>query len=287
VAVVRYLALLVLCTFLVIAITAGAVLLLTFLEAGRLDSQTGERIATSALGLSVASGLHIGAIGSLAWWLAGRDSKGRPVPEVLALATPTLRGLGAAVLVGLGTPAVAAWTASVAGPILQLDSGQSDEIAQALTSGPLVLRILLVLIIVLGAPVGEELAFRGGLWDAADRRNRPSFALVVTSVLFALWHVDPLQIVGVTTTAFALGALRLVGGSVVLTIAAHAVHNAVATSLVQFDPGSQALPIGVLGVGAALLALGLRLARGGGGVAVAPSTERGPEEAGRPSPWED
>lgn len=261
--VLRYLLLMVLCTLGVIALTAGVIVVLTFLEAGSLDSATGDRIARSALGFSVASGLHVGAIGAMAWWIARADGvpTGQCPREVLALHEPTARGLGAATLVGLGTPALAAWVASLVQSISHLDPRHGDEIARAMTEGPIPARILLVLIVVIGAPLGEELAFRGGFWFRAGTRGRDVRAFCVTSVLFALWHVDPLQIAGVLTTAFALGALRLMGGSVSLTIAAHAVHNGIATAMLRADPGEELLPIWILGLGAILVAAGLRIAR--------------------------
>ncbi|HUP74446.1 MAG TPA: type II CAAX endopeptidase family protein [Acidimicrobiales bacterium] len=53
--------------------------------------------------------------------------------------------------------------------------------------------VLLVLLTVVGAPIVEELFFRGLLLRALERRLRAPMAIGVSSVLFGLVHFQPLQ----------------------------------------------------------------------------------------------
>lgn len=48
-----------------------------------------------------------------------------------------------------------------------------------------------LLVIPLGTVVFEEVAFRGTLWGLLERDHGATTAIVVTSVLFGLWHVLP------------------------------------------------------------------------------------------------
>ncbi len=103
---------------------------------------------------------------------------------------------------------------------------------------------LVAFLIVVGAPVVEELFFRGLLLRALERRFG-SFgwsrglvrlsAIVVSGLVFALFHFEPLQFLGLAVFGIALGVLaswsRRLGPSTV----AHASFNAVAVAtLVHF-----------------------------------------------------
>lgn len=77
----------------------------------------------------------------------------------------------------------------------------------------------------IAAPVGEELLFRGALWrifgPLGHRRT-----WLGSSVLFALWHADPVVTLALLPVAFGLGAVRARHG-LVAAIVAHGLHNGV------------------------------------------------------------
>ncbi len=85
------------------------------------------------------------------------------------------------------------------------------------------------------APVGEELLFRGALWEAVDDGRRPWLAWLVTTLAFAAWHGDPLQAAALLPVSAVFGLVRLRGG-VVAAVAAHAVHNGVAVGWLSDAP---------------------------------------------------
>lgn len=91
---------------------------------------------------------------------------------------------------------------------------------------------LLFLALVVGAPLGEELFFRGFLfrgWSAS--RIGPVGATLLTSVLWSVIHLqyDWFQISHIVASGLLLGWLRWRSGSVWLTILLHALMNLVAT----------------------------------------------------------
>ena len=87
---------------------------------------------------------------------------------------------------------------------------------------------LLVAVVVVGAPVVEELFFRGLLLRAlAGRIGRPG-AVGVSAVLFGLVHFEPLQLPVLVLFGVVLGLLAVRTGRLGPSICAHAAFNAVA-----------------------------------------------------------
>ncbi|MEQ1567441.1 MAG: CPBP family intramembrane glutamic endopeptidase [Myxococcota bacterium] len=88
------------------------------------------------------------------------------------------------------------------------------------------------------APVCEELIFRGYLWSAFERSAPPWVALVVTSSVFAAYHLDPPQVIGVVPIAFVLGWVRWHTGSVWPGVVMHVVNNTFALAIAAWVPGA-------------------------------------------------
>lgn len=112
---------------------------------------------------------------------------------------------------------------------------------------------------VLAALITEEGFFRGTLWAALENAHMRRFhVLVVTSCIFALWHLSyatlaagyqlpPLQVVMFIVNAAVIGAIwgvmRLLSGSIIVTAVSHSTWNALAYAF--FGEGPK---IGVLGI---------------------------------------
>jgi membrane protease YdiL (CAAX protease family) len=81
-----------------------------------------------------------------------------------------------------------------------------------------------------GAPLFEELYFRGVLLPTLARRLPVWVAVVVQAVLFGVLHVDQgvFGVAAITAVGLVLGWLRVVTRSLVAPIAVHAGFNAVA-----------------------------------------------------------
>ncbi|MFC5069201.1 CPBP family intramembrane glutamic endopeptidase [Flaviflagellibacter deserti] len=95
-----------------------------------------------------------------------------------------------------------------------------------LAQDPLALAISAVVIMVL-APIGEELVFRGFLYTAFRERWGYAPSLIVVSVLFSAMHFEPTMMYPllVLPLAFALGWLREKSGGVFAPILLHMIVN--------------------------------------------------------------
>lgn len=98
-------------------------------------------------------------------------------------------------------------------------------------------RIGVVLAVAVGAPIVEEVFFRGLALHAALRHMRPWAAVVLTSVLFGLMHVqaDPVAAIYTVTATTLVGAglavLRLRTGRLGTAVCAHVAFNSVNIAL--------------------------------------------------------
>ena len=90
---------------------------------------------------------------------------------------------------------------------------------------------LLFLFLVVGAPVVEELFFRGLLQRALARRFGPRWAVAVSAVVFGLIHFQPLLFFGLAAFGVVLGLLAHRSGRLGPGIVAHAAFNAVTVVL--------------------------------------------------------
>ncbi len=138
------------------------------------------------------------------WWVAG--------------------GLG-----GLTVGFLPGWIASAIIERVPELGGTLEVLSETLSEPDPFGKALLVLAICAGAPVFEELAFRGYVWHHLERVAPGWVVWITTSLVFAMYHVDPVQSPSLIPTALFLGFLRWRSGSIGPCILAHFVNNALAT----------------------------------------------------------
>ena len=97
--------------------------------------------------------------------------------------------------------------------------------------------IMLLLIVSIGAPIAEEIFFRGLTQRAAERRFAPALALVGTAVFFAFTHFEPLQFPALLAFGLVLGWMARRTGRLGLSIWAHLAFNLVAAVSLVFGLG--------------------------------------------------
>ena len=90
--------------------------------------------------------------------------------------------------------------------------------------------VLLLLIVVVGAPLFEELFYRGLLLRSLERRMRPLWALLVSSVVFGVVHFQLLELPALTAFGLVAGWLAQRSGRLGAPIFAHVSFNAVAVA---------------------------------------------------------
>jgi hypothetical protein len=84
------------------------------------------------------------------------------------------------------------------------------------------------------APLAEELIFRGLLFGWLEGRWSARVAWIVSSLAFAAAHIDLTHIMLVLPLGFLFGWLRWRTGSLVPSLAAHAINNSAAVLAARF-----------------------------------------------------
>ena len=86
-----------------------------------------------------------------------------------------------------------------------------------------------------GAPIAEEIFFRGFLFRAVQQASTPIVAVIVTSILFGAVHERSVAIpVGALGLCF--GYIRMKTGGIGSSILIHVVHNSLTVGLVTVSP---------------------------------------------------
>jgi membrane protease YdiL (CAAX protease family) len=129
-------------------------------------------------------------------------------------------GLGFAGLF-VSTAAAALWV-SIVGPTV--GSAVGDALAGLRAPWPLALAVVVAVVVV--APVCEEILYRGLLWGAVEKLGAgPWLAYGVTTVVFALAHLEVLRAPLLLVVALPIGLARLITGRLPASIVAHAFNN--------------------------------------------------------------
>ncbi len=123
-------------------------------------------------------------------------------------------------------------------PLMQLfpDSFSSDEISQRATdltnTAPGAWVIVLILVVAVGAPIVEEIVYRGAVQTHLQKTAGTAVALIGTAVLFAAIHMSLIEFPGLFAFALVLGITRLRSDTLGLPIVTHMSFNAAGLILV-------------------------------------------------------
>ena len=104
-----------------------------------------------------------------------------------------------------------------------------------------------IVCVALLGPVLEELLFRGAVTKVLLRRYRPAVAIVVSGLLFGIFHLNPAQIVGAALAGFLFAWIYWRTGSLVPCIVVHVLNNSLSVFLGIRYPEAESLT-DVLGV---------------------------------------
>ena len=111
-------------------------------------------------------------------------------------------GLGALVTAGIG----ALITTAIIG---DFNSAAGEAALQLRESSPFVAVFIFAVMIAVGAPIVEELAFRGLLYGSLAKRGiNAGWTIAITATAFALFHLEPARILVLLPIGVALGLAR-------------------------------------------------------------------------------
>jgi len=182
------------------------------------------------------------------------------IGHVFPLGHPTLRTICAGLLIVFGFGPLAELAGEVAFRFLDRDVNAERlvvAVARNATSGGLLLVLCAAAIL---PAVVEELMFRGLVTRAFEKRSHAEMVLV-PSLLFGLFHLEPTQIAGTIVLGIAFGLTRLYSGSLVPSIVGHAAYNTWVILSVRFTGriGDHGLHFGRVAAGLGIAALGTLL----------------------------
>ncbi len=92
--------------------------------------------------------------------------------------------------------------------------------------------VLLAFVVIVGAPVVEEIVYRGVVQPGLVASWGSSVGVILTAVLFAAIHMQPIEFPGLFAFALVLGWARHSTGTIGLSIATHMAFNATGLVLV-------------------------------------------------------
>jgi membrane protease YdiL (CAAX protease family) len=150
------------------------------------------------------------------------------------------------IIVSLGALTVGIFPQWIASTLLELfphwSLGNLDKVLEGLMLGTPTEKGILILAIIGAAPICEELIFRGFLWKMTSYLLAPLGVVLVTTGLFAIYHVDPIHLISTIPIGLYLAWVRLRTGSLIPCIAVHFINNALAISTIFFLPVSDVGP---------------------------------------------
>jgi len=181
-----------------------------------------------AIGVPIVLGLRLNR-------LSFRSAFAFPRPTAFQVASVALTVLGACVLLSEADNVFRSFLR----PPQWLQKAMKDLF---FTEGKVLSQIFLLVIV---APVTEELLFRGLILRGLLSRYRPAVAALLTSLLFAALHVNPWQFLSAFFLGIVLAWFYLRTGSVLVCVIGHAIANALMLlcSLVSWNiPGLTGTP---------------------------------------------
>jgi membrane protease YdiL (CAAX protease family) len=135
---------------------------------------------------------------------------------------------GWGLLAGIGSIILAAVAAAITQAFVpDLSSAAGDAADELVANSSRLAVSVFALMVMIGAPVVEELFFRGLFFGALRKRGLGTvMTVLITAVLFAGFHFEPLRLLVLLPTGLLLGWVRAKTGSTGASMVAHGIVNA-------------------------------------------------------------
>ena len=197
-------------------------------------------VIDAPLWAQVIIGTSVPWIGFAGWPLVAtaRRGNGPRVDLGLRLTWPDVGWGALAGVLATIAAAIAALITQAFAP--DVTSAAGDAADQLLKGSSRLAIVIFALMIMVGAPIVEELFFRGLLFAALRKRGVPVvWTVIITAVLFAGFHFEPVRLLILLPSGLLLGWVRAKTGSLGASMVAHGLINA---------PGAILLLVGTPGM---------------------------------------
>ena len=205
------------------ALGYAAAFLLMGLAAGAWEGLTGRREPSLGLLIAVLVGQWTGLAGAA--MLASRRKGSGRLADDFGLRIEA-RDVASGIAVGLASQFILLPLLYLPFQLLDPDLDLSAEARRVTELGRGWGFPVLFVFIALGAPLVEELFFRGLLQRSLARRFGPGRAVAVSSLVFGAVHLQPVQLLGLVAFGAVLGVLAHRSGRLGPGLVAHACFNA-------------------------------------------------------------
>ncbi len=159
-----------------------------------------------------------------------------PAKIALPLKAPSASMTVSAVFIGLGASVAGSWLSQGVYFVMSMFGAQpvSPDFSSPAEPAAAILNIVMITI---AAPIFEEFVFRGFIMQSF-RRYGDMFALVVSAVLFALFHGNLVQAPNAFVMGIVIGFFVLKSGSLWTGIAIHFANNLISTVFTELSSGA-------------------------------------------------
>lgn len=174
------------------------------------------------------------SFGLVGWWrIRSANRKGQPWPPLFTQHSSRSALIG--LITGLGLFGVGCAYSAVLKVVFGASPASPWNAVETMRTPA---RVAILLFAVLGAPVGEEIFFRGYVFGAFKRANKVGYGIVISALLFAMAHFsDVYNIPAVFLFGVVLAWAFHRTGSLVTSVVAHAMNNGLAVAVMLFWRG--------------------------------------------------
>jgi uncharacterized protein len=139
----------------------------------------------------------------------------------------TWRDLGWGLIGGIAALVAGGTIALILQAIFGEFTSAAGEVGEELRAeGPLLAVVAFALCVAIGAPIAEEIAFRGMAYNALAKLGlNAAWVIAITTAAFSLFHLEPVRAPILLASGLVLGVLRWRTRSLGAPIVAHAVNN--------------------------------------------------------------
>jgi membrane protease YdiL (CAAX protease family) len=130
----------------------------------------------------------------------------------------------------------------------ELGLGALEAINSGLSDGSLPARLMMALVVAVIGPVAEEFVFRGFVWERLRAFLPMPAVWVVSSLIFAAYHGDPVHVLAVSITGLYLGWFRWMTGSIWPAVLVHVLNNSLGATQALTGNVDAVLPAWIPGV---------------------------------------
>jgi len=160
--------------------------------------------------------------------------------EVLRLKAPRLKEIVLVPFIAIPAAIVVAILSQLINMFFPFPEKYIEMLSKLFTMDQSILKVFLVMAVLPG--ICEELLFRGFMMRFFEKYGA-RWAVIISALLFAAFHLDPFRFLPVLLLGFLLGYLTIRSGSIYNSMLSHALNNGLALFVTTFAGAAWMKPL--------------------------------------------